>query len=52
MPTPGSLTFRLLRLMADDEFHSGEELAKRLRVSRSTVWKALQPVVAEWVAAS
>ena len=44
MPTPGSLTFRLLRLMADDEFHSGEELAKRLRVSRSTVWKALQAV--------
>jgi len=47
MPAPGSLTFRLLRLMADGEFHSGEELAKRLRVSRSTVWKALQ-AVDEW----
>ena len=44
MSAPGSLTFRLLRLMADGEFHSGEELAKRMRVSRSTVWKALQAV--------
>jgi len=44
MSAPGSLTFRLLRLMADGEFHSGEELARRLRVSRSTVWKALQAV--------
>lgn len=39
-PTP--LTFRALRLLADGEFHSGEALARALRVSRTTVWKALQ----------
>ncbi|MCC7547231.1 MAG: biotin--[acetyl-CoA-carboxylase] ligase [Burkholderiales bacterium] len=44
MSAPGPLTFRLLRLLADGEFHSGEELARRLRVSRSTVWKALHAV--------
>ena len=40
LPTP--LTFRALRLLADGEFHSGEALARTLRVSRTTVWKALQ----------
>jgi BirA family biotin operon repressor/biotin-[acetyl-CoA-carboxylase] ligase len=40
LPTP--LTFRALRLLADGEFHSGEALARSLRVSRTTVWKALQ----------
>lgn len=30
---------RLLRLLADGKFHSGEALARRLRVSRSAVWK-------------
>lgn len=30
---------RLLALLADGKFHSGEALAKRLRVSRSAVWK-------------
>lgn len=47
MPVPTPLTFRLLRLLADGEFHSGEELARRVRMSRSTVWKALQGVE-EW----
>ena len=40
--TPPSLTFRALRLLADGEFRSGEELARTLGVSRTTVWKALQ----------
>lgn len=30
---------RLLTVLADGQFHSGEALAKRLRVSRSAVWK-------------
>jgi BirA family biotin operon repressor/biotin-[acetyl-CoA-carboxylase] ligase len=30
---------RLLALLADGEFHSGEKLAARLRISRSAVWK-------------
>jgi len=38
------LTFRALRLLADGEFRSGEVLAQTLRVSRTTVWKALQGV--------
>jgi BirA family transcriptional regulator, biotin operon repressor / biotin---[acetyl-CoA-carboxylase] ligase len=47
-PAPLSpLTFRTLRLLADGEFHSGEALARALRVSRTTVWKALQGVE-EW----
>ena len=32
---------RLLSLLADGEFHSGEKLAKRLRVSRGGVWKLI-----------
>jgi BirA family biotin operon repressor/biotin-[acetyl-CoA-carboxylase] ligase len=44
MPTPplSPLTFRTLRLLAGGDFLSGEELARRLGVSRTTVWKALQ----------
>ena len=30
---------RLLALLSDGEFHSGERLAKRLRISRGGVWK-------------
>lgn len=30
---------RLLALLADGEFHSGEQLAQRLRISRAAVWK-------------
>ena len=40
VPTP--LTFRVLRLLADGEFQSGEKLARTLKVSRTSVWKALQ----------
>jgi BirA family biotin operon repressor/biotin-[acetyl-CoA-carboxylase] ligase len=36
------LTFRLLRLLSDGDFRSGEELARVVGVSRTTVWKALQ----------
>jgi BirA family transcriptional regulator, biotin operon repressor / biotin---[acetyl-CoA-carboxylase] ligase len=32
---------RLLALLADGQFHSGEALAKRLRISRSAVWKLI-----------
>lgn len=41
-PIPNALSFRVLRLLADGEFHSGEELARQLKVTRTTVWKALQ----------
>jgi BirA family biotin operon repressor/biotin-[acetyl-CoA-carboxylase] ligase len=41
---PKPLTFALLRLLADGEFHSGEVLAKKLEVSRATVHNALQGV--------
>ena len=36
------LTFPFLRLLADGKFHSGETIAQQLKVSRSTVWNALQ----------
>lgn len=39
---PNALTFRVLRLLADGEFHSGEDLARQLKVTRTTVWKSLQ----------
>jgi BirA family biotin operon repressor/biotin-[acetyl-CoA-carboxylase] ligase len=32
----------LIGLLADGEFHSGEEIGKHLRVSRTAVWKQLQ----------
>lgn len=32
---------RLLALLSDGEFHSGEKLAKRLRISRGGVWKII-----------
>lgn len=33
---------RLLALLADGRFHSGEALAKRLRISRGGIWKLIQ----------
>jgi BirA family transcriptional regulator, biotin operon repressor / biotin---[acetyl-CoA-carboxylase] ligase len=36
------LTFPILRLLADGRFHSGEALAQHFKVSRTTVWNALQ----------
>jgi BirA family biotin operon repressor/biotin-[acetyl-CoA-carboxylase] ligase len=41
------LAFRLLRLLGDGDFRSGEQLARTLGVSRTTVWKALQGLE-EW----
>lgn len=38
------LAFTVLRILADGEFHSGEFIAQRLRVSRSTVWNALREI--------
>ncbi|MDZ4140774.1 MAG: biotin--[acetyl-CoA-carboxylase] ligase [Methylotenera sp.] len=37
-----NLTFPILRLLADGKFHSGEDIARQLKVSRATVWNALQ----------
>ncbi|MEY3244263.1 MAG: hypothetical protein RJB20_503, partial [Pseudomonadota bacterium] len=37
-----ALTFPILRLLADGKFHSGEAIAKQCKVSRATVWNALQ----------
>ncbi len=41
---PRLLTFPVLRLLADGEFHSGEVLAQQLGVSRASVNNALQGV--------
>lgn len=41
---PKPLTFALLRLLADGEFHSGEILARQLGVSRASVNNALHGV--------
>jgi BirA family transcriptional regulator, biotin operon repressor / biotin---[acetyl-CoA-carboxylase] ligase len=44
LPAPKQLTFALLRLLADGEFHSGEILAQRLGVSRASVNNALSGI--------
>jgi len=36
------LTFPILRLLTDGKFHSGETIAQQFKVSRATVWNALQ----------
>jgi BirA family transcriptional regulator, biotin operon repressor / biotin---[acetyl-CoA-carboxylase] ligase len=36
------LTFPILRLLADGRFHSGEAIAQHFKVTRTTVWNALQ----------
>lgn len=41
---PSALTFTLLRLLADGEFHSGEALARKLGISRASVSNALRGV--------
>ena len=41
LQTPASLTFTLLRMLADGEFHSGEMLAQQLGISRASVSNAL-----------
>jgi BirA family transcriptional regulator, biotin operon repressor / biotin---[acetyl-CoA-carboxylase] ligase len=35
-------TFPILNLLADGQFHSGEALAQRFKVTRATVWNAIQ----------
>lgn len=35
------LTFSVLRLLADGAFHSGEDMARLLGVSRTSIWNAL-----------
>ena len=37
-----SLQHALIDILADGQFHSGNELGEKLNVSRSAVWKALQ----------
>ena len=38
------LSFSMLRILSDSRFHSGEDIAKRLGVSRSSVWNAAQSI--------
>lgn len=42
--SPGNLTFAVLRLLTDGEFHSGEALARQLGMSRASVHNALQGI--------
>ena len=37
-----NLTFPVLQLLADGQFHSGETLAQRFKVTRATIWNAIQ----------
>jgi BirA family biotin operon repressor/biotin-[acetyl-CoA-carboxylase] ligase len=37
-----TLTFPILRLLADGRFHSGEAIAQHFDVTRTTVWSAIQ----------
>jgi BirA family transcriptional regulator, biotin operon repressor / biotin---[acetyl-CoA-carboxylase] ligase len=37
-----NLTFPILNLLADGQFHSGEALAQRFKVTRTTIWNAIQ----------
>lgn len=41
---------RLLQILSDGLFHSGEELAKRLEVSRAAVWKMVRGLQADGLA--
>ncbi len=38
------LSFPILRLLADGKFHSGEAIATHFKVTRTTVWHAIQAV--------
>ena len=37
-----NLTYPILNLLADGQFHSGEALAQRFKVTRATIWNAIQ----------
>ncbi|WP_137936922.1 biotin--[acetyl-CoA-carboxylase] ligase [Chitinivorax sp. B] len=39
-------SFNVLRLLSDGQFHSGEDLARLLNLSRASIWQALQGVEA------
>lgn len=39
-----SFDWRLLEILTDGEFHSGEELGEELGISRAAVWKQLQKI--------
>lgn len=39
-----SFNWRLLEMLADGDFHSGEELGELLGISRAAVWKQLQKI--------
>lgn len=45
----GARTWQLLEMLADGNFHSGEVLAKRLGVSRASIFNALASAAAEGV---
>jgi BirA family biotin operon repressor/biotin-[acetyl-CoA-carboxylase] ligase len=38
------LSFTILRLLGDGEFHSGEKIANHFGISRASVWQALKPL--------
>ncbi|MDH2917239.1 MAG: biotin--[acetyl-CoA-carboxylase] ligase [Gallionella sp.] len=42
--TPKPLTFALLKFLADGDFHSGEEMARNLGLTRTSVHNALQDI--------
>lgn len=37
-----NLTFPVLQLLADGQFHSGEALAQQFKVTRATIWNAIK----------
>lgn len=39
-----SFDWRLLEILADGDFHSGEDLGQQLGVSRAAIWKQLQKI--------
>ena len=42
IPAMTSLSIRVLRLLADGDFHSGAQIARELGVTRGTIWNAVQ----------
>ncbi|BAN36315.1 biotin/acetyl-CoA-carboxylase ligase [Sulfuricella denitrificans skB26] len=36
------LTFAVLRLLSDGVFHSGEDMARQLNISRASIWQAMR----------
>ena len=36
------LSFKVMRLLADGDFHSGEAIARALGMSRASVWNAVR----------